>query len=188
MFNIKRVKGMKFSEYKTKIKELIVTVSGGGKIDSEVAMRVIKFLGLRMCDVDNNPDYFSECFDNEYTPIKAIESLRYNEDELLRDIESFSDDLLMEEVKNRRLHLDIIRDADTDDLEYEIENRWDKSLCRVNQMDRDELLDALGLTEDNIYTTNDPREAICKALGLSNSFAYTNDELIEIIKEKINYI
>lgn len=174
---------MQFKDYKREIKELIVTVSGGGKIDSEVAMRVIKFLGLRMCDVDNNPDYFSGCFENEYTPIEAIEKLRYNEGELIRDIESFSDDLLMEEINSRRLHLSIIRDADTDDLEYEIENRWDKTLCRVNQMDRDELLDALGLTEDNIYTTNDPREAICKALGFSNSFAYTKEEIIREVEK-----
>lgn len=174
---------MQFKDYKREIKELIVTVSGGGKIDSEVAMRVIKFLGLRMCDVDNNPDYFSECFDNEYTPIEAIEKLRYNEGELIRDIESFSDELLMEEINSRRLHLSIIRDADTDDLEYEIENRWDKTLCRASQMDRDELLDALGLTEDNIYTTNDPREAICKALGFSNGFAYTKEEIIREVEK-----
>ena len=146
-------------------------------------MRAIKFLGLRMCDVDNNPDYFSECFENKYTPIEAIEKLRYNEGELIRDIESFSDELLMEEINSRRLHLSIIRDADTDELEDEIENRWDKSLCRVNQMDRGELLDALGLTEDNIYTTNDPREAICKALGFNNAFAYTNNEIIDELKK-----
>lgn len=174
---------MEFTEYKTKIKELIVTVNGRGMIDSEIAMRVIKFLGLRMCDVDNNETYFKECLESNYDPIKAIESLRYNENELLRDIESFSDELLMEEIKSRRLHLDIIRDADTDELEDEIENRWDKSLCRANQMDRGELLDALGLTEDNIYTTNDPREAICKALGFNNGFAYTKEEILDEVNK-----
>ena len=174
---------MKFTEYKTKIKELIVTVNGRGVIDSETAMRVIKFLGLRMCDVDNNETYFKNCFEEGQTPIKAIESLRHNENELLRDIESFSDELLMEEIKSRRLHLDIIRDADTDELEDEIENRWDKSLCRANQMDREELLDALGLTENNIYDLSDKREALCKVLGLSNSFAYTMDEIINEVEK-----
>ena len=180
---------MKFTDFKKEIKELIVTVNGRGKINSETASRTINNLGLRMCDVDNNDAYFKECFENGYSPVKAIESLQYNENELIRDIEGFSDELLVEEVKSRRLEVDIIRDADTDDLEDELDNRYDAIYVKLSQVDDTDLIDELrsrgySSYECGVSPENTTRAVICNALGLSNHFAYTIDEIIEILKEK----
>lgn len=180
---------MKFTDYKKEIRELIITVNGKGKIDSEVAMRTIRFLGLRMCDVDNNEAYFKECFEKGYSPFEAIESLRYNESELIRDIEAFSDDLLIEEVNSRKLHIDIIRSADTDDLEDELDNRYDTNYVKLYQVSDSDLIDELRSRGYSSYECgaspeNAIRAVICNALGLSNHFAYTIDEIIEILKEK----
>ena len=180
---------MKFTEYKKEIRELIITVNGKGKIDSEVAMRTIGFLGLRMCDVDNNEAYFKECFEKGYSPFEAIESLRYNESELIRDIEAFSDDLLIEEVNSRKLDIDIIRSADTDDLEDELDNRYDTNYVKLYQVSDSDLIDELRSRGYSSYECgaspeNAIRAVICNALGLSNHFAYTIDEIIEILKEK----
>lgn len=173
---------MTYNKFKQDIKNIIIRVHGRGVIESVLAKRVIDDISLRCADVDNNDDYFRPLFEDGKTPIEAIESLRYNEDELFRTIDSFSDQMLINEIENRRLTDQIISDADTDDLEYEINNRWDKTLVNPSQIDRDDLLDMLGIKESDICKSEKVRDAICQVLGFSNSFAYTNEDIINELK------
>lgn len=170
---------MTYKEFKQEIRNLIIRVHGKGIIDSESAKRVIYDYNLRCTDIDNNDDYFRPLFDEGKTPIEAIESLKYNEDELFRTIDSFSDEILLKEIENRKLEREIIGDTSTYDLEDEILGRWDCELIKPSELTKDELLERLGIEEDNICTSNNLKEIICKVLGFSNSFAYSKEEILK---------
>ncbi len=173
---------MTFNEFKQEIKNIIIRVHGRGIIDSELAKKVINDISLRCVDVDNNDEYFLPLFEGNKSPIEAIESLRYNEDELFRTIDSFSDELLLKEIENRGLDKYVIDDAYTSDLEDELCTRWDRIMIKPNELDRDELLDLLNITENDICAKNSIKDSICHMLGYSNSFAYNKTEILNELK------
>ena len=136
-------------------------------------------------DIYTNEKYFKECFDDNETPEHVIENLHYNEDELCRKIRKFKDEILIDEVSRRGLICSILSNADTDDIEYELGNRWDSTLSRVCDLSDEDLIDELIRRNHYKFSCkNDGKLAIiCEALGFSNSFAYTEDEVINEIKK-----
>lgn len=136
-------------------------------------------------DIYPNEKYFKECFEGNETPEHVIENLHYNEDELCRKIKRFKDETIIDEVSRRGLIYSILSNADTDDIECELGNRWDSTLLRVCDLSDEDLIDELIRRNHYKFSCkNDGKLAIiCETLGLSNSFAYTEDEVINEIKK-----
>ena len=160
-----------FNKYLLDIKSII---NSSGNNFTPIS-RLIKAVQLNHRTVDNNKEYFLDCFNSNMSPDDAILSLKYNEEDLLRNIGDFSDDVIIQEVKNRYISNEFVGDIDTNTLEEELESRWDKT--SINYPNEVTLSDFI-----SDYTLS---EVICAALGLSNTFAYTKEEIIEELKKKL---
>ena len=101
---------------------------------------------------------------------------------MLRYIKHLTDNVIIEEVDERYLTSRILSDADTDDLEDELRDRWDTSMVDKNHlsiMDLKEMLFNRGV--DCAY--GEPKDVICEVLGFSNSFAVTYEDVINELKK-----
>lgn len=160
-----------FNKYLLDIKSIINSLGNNFTPIS----RLIKAVQLNHRTVDNNKEYFLDCFNSNMSPDDAILSLKYNEEDLLRNIGDFSDDVIIQEVKNRYISNEFVGDIDTNTLEEELESRWDKtSINCPNEVTLNDIICDYSLSE-----------VLCAALGLSNTFAYTKEEIIEELKKKL---
>jgi len=97
-----------------------------------------------------------------------------------------SDDYFTDEFNNRNLARYNLSNVDTDDLERELDSRWDTSYRNIHSLSRNELLELLDIEEGDVLDGYDSiKEVICKALGFPNSFAYSVDDIITEIKNRI---
>jgi len=167
-----------FDDYMQCIKDLIKN----SRHESSEMGRSIREIHFLEDEVEPNFEYFRECYDSHEDPEYVVSNLKYNEDELFRKINHLTDNQILAEVYSRRLTKDVISDADTDDLEDEIEDRWDATMVKKSRLSIEELLDIL--QEKGHYCDyGNPKAVIYEVLDFNNSFSYTLDEAIAKIKE-----
>lgn len=171
-----------FQQYVFEAKTLIKENGGSNR----AIKRNIINLGLDSDFVDANVKYFKEQYEAGYTPDNVLEQIETDIDELYLKIKDLDDDYVIDVVNDRRLGKYCINDIDTDDLEMELESRFDSSYRDINSLSRDELLEELGLNESDIIDHDKSLiYVICRALGFNNGFAYTKEEIIEELKKRI---
>ena len=101
-------------------------------------------------------------------------------------VEKASNDELLDEIENRGLIGRCVSMANTWQLEDELSYRSDATMVKLENASREELLEALGVEEGDFIDNNlNCKEVICKALGFPNSFAYSVDDIISEIKNRI---
>lgn len=167
-----------FGEYMMDIEMLV----RNNKYEHNNIGRSIRKIDFTIEEINPNVDFFKKCYNDNMTPEEAIESLPDNNRELLRYIKHLTDNVIMEEVDERYLTSRILSDADTDDLEDELRDRWDTSMVDKNHlsiMDLKEMLFNRGV--DCAY--GEPKDVICEVLGFSNSFAVTYEDVINELKK-----
>ena len=170
-----------FITYLNSIKEIIET---NYLLNNSIG-RSIRAIRFSIGEVDANFQYFKDCYDDGQTPENAVLNISYNEDVLFRKLTDVSDKFILDEVDNRYLSKDVISDASTDDLEDEIEDRWDCTMVKKSRLTLEEIIELLEERRcRSDYGT--PKQVICETLGFYNSYSVTNDEIIEKLKEKLN--
>lgn len=177
---------MTFTEYIEEIKNTI-NVSKDISNKSDVA-KIIRNINLTEDEISINFDYFTDLFSAGKTPIDAILSLKQNEDCLYRLCSKFTDSIIVDEVTARGLENDVLTEMDTDDIEWELDKRYDASYIKLSQADDDTLINELrdrGYNEIEIGYNDNRKAIICQALNLNNSFAYTDDEIVDAL---INFL
>ena len=167
-----------FDDYMQCIKDLIKA----SRHESTEMGRSIREIHFLEDEVEPNFQYFRECYDSHEDPEYVVSNLKLNEDELFRKLDNITDYWITNEVKYRSLSRDIISDADTDDLEDELRDRWDTSMVDKNHLSIEDLKEMLfnrGI--DCAY--GEPKDVICEVLGFSNSFAVTYEDVISELKK-----
>jgi hypothetical protein len=160
------------------IKDLIKT----SRHESTEMGRSIREIHFLEDEVEPNFEYFRECYDSHEGPEYVVSNLKYNEDELFRKIDNLTDNKILEEVNSRCLAKDVISNADTDDLEDEVDDRWDKTMVRKQYLNVEDLLEMLA-ERGKYYDYGNPKDVICELLGFYNSFSVTFDEAVVELKK-----
>lgn len=168
-----------FEDYIESIKDIV----RNNRKESNELGRSIREIHFHENEVDANFEYFRECYDSNETPEYVVSNLKYNEDELFRKPEHLTDSFILNEVTRRCLTKDVISNADTDDLEDEIEDRWDATMVQKSRISREELLDMLMERGYDYRDISKPKAIICELLGFYNSFSVTFDEAVNELKK-----
>lgn len=168
-----------FEDYIESIKDIV----RNNRKESNELGRSIREIHFHENEVDANFEYFRECYDSNETPEYVVSNLKYNEDELFRKPEHLTDSFILNEVTSRCLTRSVISNADTDDLEDEIEDRWDATMVQKSRISREELLDMLMERGYDYRDISSPKAIICELLGFYNSFSVTFDEAVNELKK-----
>ena len=89
---------------------------------------------------------------------------------------------ILEEVNSRCITKDVISNADTDDLEDEVEDRWDATMVKKSRLSVEELMDLL--QEKGHYSDyGKPKDVICELLGFYNSWSVSYEEACAELKK-----
>lgn len=172
--------GITFGDYMLNIDMLI----RNNKEEHNNIGRSIRKINFGEEEITPNTEYFKRCYESNITPEKAIENLIDVNDELFRKINRLPNDIIVDEVDNRYLTFEILSNADTDDLEDELKDRWDSKLVDLYDVDDTDLIDEL--VRRGQYSAFDKKGAksiICEALGFSNSYAFSKEEIIAEIEK-----
>lgn len=171
-----------FNDYLTQLKEYVFNESNG---NSKVG-RIIRKIPLTTKIIEVNQEYFKELYQLNYSFENAILTIEVGaEDELYLKLDNFSNESLIEEISKRNLGSFCIDDVDTDDLERVLSYRYDSTLVNPDEISRQEHLNALNISEEDIISYDTLENVLCKVLGLNNTFSYTKDEIIEELKKKL---
>ena len=168
-----------FEDYVESIKDIV----RNNRKESNELGRSIREIHFHENEVDANFEYFRECYDSNETPEYVVSNLKYNEDELFRKLEHLTDSFILNEVTSRCLTRSVISNADTDDLEDEVEDRWDATMVQKSRISREELLDMLMDRGYDYRDVSSPKAIICELLGFYNSFSVTFDEAVNELKK-----
>jgi hypothetical protein len=168
-----------FEDYIESIKDIV----RNNRKESNELGRSIREIHFHENEVDANFEYFRECYDSNETPEYVVSNLKYNEDELFRKPEHLTDSFILNEVTSRCLTRSVISNADTDDLEDEVEDRWDATMVQKSRINREELLDMLMERGYDYRDISSPKAIICELLGFYNSFSVTFDEAVNELKK-----
>lgn len=164
--------------------EAIKMVVKNNKYEHNNIGRSIRKINFGEEEITPNSEYFKRYYESNITPEKAIENLIDVDDELFRKINRLPNDLIVDEVDNRYLTFEILSKADTDDLEDELKNRWDSNLVNLYDVDDTDLIDELVRRGQYSVTGGKGAKAIiCEALGFSNSFSFSKEEIIAEIEK-----
>lgn len=172
-----------FRSFEDYLEAIKMVVKNNCKENNEIgrSLREIHFLEN---EVDANFEYFRECYDGNESPEYVISNLRYNENDLFRKIDNITNECILSEVNERYLIDNIISQADTDDLEYELKERWDSNLVNLYDVDDTDLIDELVRRgQYSAFGKKATKSIICEALGFSNSFAFSKEEIITEIEK-----
>ena len=170
-----------FDDYVDTIKELYLKHC---KLNDDIG-KSIRECGITYDGIESNTIYLRECYDSMVQPENVLKNIKYNTFELFRKLEDISDDELCIEIESRGLINTILSEISTDDIERELEGRWDRSDILLSDATREELLGRLGIEESDIIHDETMKEVICKLLGFPNAIAYDIDDIIEELKKKI---
>lgn len=171
-----------FKEYVNRLKNCIVD----NKLKHNQIGRNIRSLNINDSFIDNNISYFEEQHKCGYSPENVLEQIETDINELYVKLSDISDDYFTDEFNNRNLARYNLSNVDTDDLERELDSRWDTSYRNIHSLSRDELLELLDIEEGDVLDGYDSiKEVICKALGFYNSFAYTKEDIINEINKRL---
>ena len=168
-----------FEDYIESIKDIV----RNNRKESNELGRSIREIHFHENEVDANFEYFRECYDSNETPEYVVSNLKYNEDELFRKPEHLTDSFILNEVTSRCLTKSVISNADTDDLEDEVEDRWDATMVQKSRISSEELLDILMERGYDYRDVSSPKAIICELLGFYNSFSVTFDEAVNELKK-----
>ena len=172
-----------FEQYIKEVKKCVVD----NKIKRNQIGRNIRGLSIDDDFINANILYFKDQYEGGYTPENVLDQIETDTNELYIRMNDVSDDYFIDEVNNRNLGRYCIEDVSTTDLEEELDRRYDTSYRNIYNMSRDEILDILNIDEGDIIDHDlTLKDIICKALGFSNSFAYSTDEIINEIKKRLN--
>lgn len=171
-----------FGSFEDYLETIKMVVKNNRKENNEIgrSLREIHFLEN---EVDANFEYFRECYDGNESPEYVVANLRFNENDLFRKIDNITDECILSEVNTRYIADDVISSADTDDLEDEILERWDKTLVNPDELEVDELLDLLEKRNGRRYYGDNKKAVICELLGFYNDFSTTYEEAVEALKK-----
>lgn len=172
-----------FRSFEDYLEAIKMVVKNNCKENNEIgrSLREIHFLEN---EVDANFEYFRECYNGNESPEYVISNLRYNESDLFRKIDNITNECILSEVNERYLIDNIISQADTDDLEYELKERWDSNLVNLYDVDDSDLIDELVRRgQYSAFGEKATKSIICEALGFSNSFAFSKEEIIAEIEK-----
>lgn len=150
--------------------------------------KYIRRINLTEDEIDINRDYFLSCFNAKVSLDKLFADLLNNEDELYRKADKFTSNIIVDEIINRGLEYKFISDFSTCDLETELSSRWDSDLTYIYDISDDDLIDELsnrGYPCTDTGIADKPRDLICKILGFYNSFACTDEDIINAMKKKL---
>ena len=173
--------GRSFSDYMIDIETLIKK----NKYEHNNIGRSIRKINFGIEEITPNTEYFKTCYDSDMSPEEAIESLSGMGNELYRKIKRITNDVILEEVHNRYMIHEVLSETDTDDLEDEVRDRWDSNLVNIYDIDDDELINEL--VRRGQYSVSNEKGAkaiICEALGFSNSYAYSKEDIIAEIEKR----
>lgn len=170
-----------FNDYVDTIKELYLKHC---KLNDDIG-KSIRECGITYDGIESNTIYLRECYDSMVQPENVLKNIKYNTDELFRKLEDISDDELCIEIESRGLINTILSEISTDDIERELEDRWDRSDILLSDATREELLGRLGIEESDIIHDETVKEVICKVLGFPNAIAYDVNDIIEVLKTKV---
>lgn len=172
-----------FKSFEDYLEAIKMVVKNNRKENNEIgrSLREIHFLEN---EVDANFEYFRACYDGNESPEYVVSNLRYNENDLFRKIENITNECILSEVNERYLTDNVISEADTNDLEYELKERWDSNLVNLCEVDDTYLIDELVRRgQYSAFGKNSAKSIICEALGFSNSYAFSKEEIIAEIEK-----
>lgn len=172
-----------FRSFEDYLEAIKMVVKNNRKENNEIgrSLREIHFLEN---EVDANFEYFRECYNGNESPEYVVSNLRYNENDLFRKIENITNECILSEVNEIYLTDNVISEADTNDLEYELKERWDSNLVNLCEVDDTDLIDELVRRgQYSAFSENSAKSIICEALGFSNSFAFSKEEIIAEIEK-----
>ena len=169
-----------FEDYLQDIQKLIVD---NCKSSNEIGWS-IRDIGFTCEEIEPNFQYFRDCYDDRQTPEDVLKNIKYNEDELFRKISNISDESAINIVNDRCLGKYCLDDVDTDDLENEITTRWDCSMVKEDELSSERMLEIIKERGESI-SDKPLKIMLCEALGFSNHFAYTKEEIIEELIKKL---
>ena len=154
---------------------------------SEIS-KYIRRIKLIEDEVLINREYFLSCYNSKILLEKLFLDLVNNEDELYRKANNFTSSVVIDEIINRGLEYKFISDISTDDLEAELSTRWDSDMTYIHDISDDDLIDELskrGYPCNDSGINDKPRDLICKVLGFYNSFACTDEDIINALRKKL---
>lgn len=96
-------------------------------------------------------------------------------------MKNITDSELMDEVERRGISWKFLDDIETKDLERELSHRKDTQWINPDNALSHKLMELVVNNEGR----NALRIAICGALELSNSFAYSDEEIINMVKKNL---
>lgn len=144
---------------------------------------------LTQQDVYTNYEIFEELYNKNKSPYDAILMFDDYVDDFIRPLGEYTDYEIKEQFINRDIEIDYnIYDIPTEDLENALDGRWDTDYKSLQYMSNEELEDELKKRKGESYSiyNNTFRENLAEILHLSNSFSYTDDELINLVKENLH--
>lgn len=172
----------KFEEFFNEVKELVKNKNNKGVNDS------LKRINFKEDEIVPNIEYFRFCYNFRNSAESALIKLPAYEDELLRKVEDFSDKYIKEEFNIRRLDPDL-SEVDNEALLDELNSRSFSSYYgQICDFNTETLIDELVDRKDaNLLFTQcrNFRQILGQILNISNDFAYSDNELIELVKEKL---
>lgn len=141
---------------------------------------------LSKVDIYRNSELFEMLYNQDNSPFDALQLALTNYiDKFVRPLGEFTDMEIKEEFLDRNIEIDIdLYNIPTYQLEEALEYRYDTDYRSLHDMSTEELAEELIKRNGNVYSDNF-RSNLSEILGLSNGFAYTDDEFIELVKEKL---
>lgn len=174
--------GLSFEDWRT---ELIKTLNAvpdykirGVQIDHKLTQQ----------DIYTNYEIFEEIYNKNKSPYDAILMFDDYIDDFVRPLGKYTDYEIKEQFINRNIEIDYdIYDIPTEVLEDALDGRWDTNYKSVYHMSNEELEDELKKRKGYNYSVynNGFRENLAEILHLSNSFSYTDDEFIQLVKDAL---
>ena len=140
-------------------------------------------------EIAANTQYIKDCYTKD-VGIVAFGNAGYA-DNLFRKLDNIPSFMLKQELRFRNEHIwDDLSDVDTEELESEIDGRWDQTFVNKYDLSVDELWELLANKGKYHYPViskpNELKTTLCDLLGINT--LYSKDEIIELLKEKMKYI
>ena len=140
-------------------------------------------------EITANTQYIKDCYTKD-VGIVAFGNAGYA-DNLFRKLDNIPSFMLKQELRFRNEHIwDDLSDVDTEDLESEIDGRWDQTFVNKHDLSVDELWELLANKGKYRYSAiskhDELKTILCDLLGINT--LYSKDEIIELLKEKMKYI
>lgn len=145
---------------------------------------------LSKVDIYRNSELFEILYNQDNSPFDALQLALTNYiDKFVRPLGEFTDMEIKEEFLDRNIEIDIdLYNIPTWQLEDTLEYRYDTDYRSLSKMSTSELEEELLSRRPQKIIYGNFRDNLAEILNLSNGFSYTDDEFIELVKEKLQKI